>query len=90
MDHGLCKNLCLRLAGLPAVSEHTCDRWLASRLPADRQGRKVLLRQPGYPEGTRGFPSHDYSWFGFIGNLNLKFFSYLSLSNSNANKPTIG
>jgi len=19
--------------------------------------------------GTRGFPSHDYSWFGFVGNL---------------------
>jgi len=19
--------------------------------------------------GTRGFPSHDYSWFGFIGNF---------------------
>jgi hypothetical protein len=26
-----------------------------------------LLRQPGYPNlGIRGFPSHDYSWFGFI------------------------
>jgi len=26
-----------------------------------------LFRQPGYPNlGIRGFPSHDYSWFGFI------------------------
>jgi hypothetical protein len=23
--------------------------------------------QPGYPDpGIRGFPSHDYSWFGFF------------------------
>lgn len=21
-------------------------------------------RQPDYPRGTRGFPSHDCSWFG--------------------------
>jgi len=31
----------------------------------------LLLRQPGYPRGTRGFPSHDCSWFGFIGNVEL-------------------
>jgi len=31
----------------------------------------LLLRQPGYPGGTRGFPSQDYSWFGFIGNYDL-------------------
>ena len=33
----------------------------------------LLLRQPGFPRGTRGFPSHDYSWFGFIGNLSFTF-----------------
>ncbi len=27
----------------------------------------LRLRQLGYPSGTRGFPSHDCSWFGFIG-----------------------
>ena len=29
----------------------------------------LLLRQPGCPWGTRGFPSHDCSWFGFIATL---------------------
>jgi hypothetical protein len=29
----------------------------------------LLLRQPGCPGGTRGFPSSDYSEFGFIGYL---------------------
>ena len=42
-------SLSLRLAGLPAVSKLACGRRPASRLPAGRQGRKVLLRQPGYP-----------------------------------------
>ena len=23
--------------------------------------------------GTRGFPSHDFSWFDFIGNFNVKW-----------------
>jgi len=27
----------------------------------------LRLRQLGYPSGTRGFPSHDCSWFGFVG-----------------------
>ena len=25
-----------------------------------------VIRQPGCPLGTRGFPSHDCSWFGFV------------------------
>jgi hypothetical protein len=29
----------------------------------------LLLRQPGYPYGIRGFPSSDCSEFGFIGIL---------------------
>jgi hypothetical protein len=34
--------------------------------------------------GTRGFPSHDYSWFGFIGNIGLVFFCHLFSINFNA------
>ena len=34
-----------------------------------RAQKLLLLRQPGHPRRTRGFPSHDCSWFGFIGNL---------------------
>jgi hypothetical protein len=34
-------------------------------------GNPVLLPSdfgnPAIPGGTRGFPPHDYSWFGFIG-----------------------
>jgi len=25
-----------------------------------------VLRQPGYPKGTRGFASHDCSWFAIF------------------------
>jgi hypothetical protein len=35
--------------------------------------------------GTRGFPSHDYSWFGFIGNVGLNF-SFILMSNFNAKR----
>jgi hypothetical protein len=35
--------------------------------------KSILLRQPGYPRRTRGFPSHDYSWFGFVGNVGFNF-----------------
>ena len=34
-----------------------------------RAQKLLSLRQPGHPRRTRSFPSHDCSWFGFIGNL---------------------
>ena len=40
--------------------------------------------------GTRGFPSRDYSWFGFIGNVSSRLFYALVLrSNFNAKKNSI-
>ncbi len=37
-----------------------------SKIWATGSTKFLLLRQPGYPRRTRGFPSHDCSWFGFI------------------------
>jgi hypothetical protein len=47
---------------------HTQNKNRITDLMKPRQSGPVQsLRQPGYPGGTRGFPPHDYSWFGFIG-----------------------
>jgi len=43
----------------------------------DHEPRKISLASAtrlSQVLGTRGFPSHDYSWFGFIDNISLSFF----------------
>jgi hypothetical protein len=49
----------------PQTSEATIDP--AWRSLMHGANTVLQLRHLGYPSGTHGFPSHECSWFGFIG-----------------------
>jgi len=50
-------------------------------VPARRSAVGIQARPHAFCVSARrrGFPSHDYSWFGFIGNISLGFFSAINL-----------